>query len=112
MAKILAIIFLVVVAWFAIPQIAKAQWFAPTLYPSYWWGDQFLGYESTTGARGYGWFDFDFWSNRPAPYTGYSPTLRQSPIHTSIAPSGGYYGNTTLQVSNTNSTDWGDFGNW
>ena len=59
MGKILAIIFLVVFAWFAIPQLAKGLWFAPTLYPDSWWGEHIVEYEPQVASQGFGWSNFD-----------------------------------------------------
>lgn len=83
MGKILAIIFLIVFAWVAIPKIAQAQWFAPTLQPSYWWGDPIYTYQQQTAQRGYGWVNVNFWRGQPSINAGYQPSY-----------SGGYYGNT------------------
>lgn len=62
MGKILAIVFLVIFAWFAVPRLAQAQWFAPTLYPASWWGAPLYDYSPRLGQQGYGWFGFGFGS--------------------------------------------------
>lgn len=71
MGKILAIVFLIVFAWFAVPKIAEAQWITPTLYPSYWWGQPIYNYPSITAQRGYGWARLDIWNGQPSIQAGY-----------------------------------------
>jgi hypothetical protein len=73
MGKILAIVFLVIGAWFAVPKIAQAQWFAPTLYPNYWWGQSVYNYPPQVAQRGYGWFNINFWGGQPSIQAGYTP---------------------------------------
>lgn len=73
MGKILAIVFLVVFAWFAVPRLAQAQWFAPTLYPSSWWGQQVYNYPPVVQNRGWGWFSFNVWGGQPSFQAGYTP---------------------------------------
>lgn len=72
MGKVLAIIFLFVFAWFAVPKIAQAQWFAPTLYPNYWWGQPVYNYPPQVAQRGAGWFSF-IWGGQPSFSAGYTP---------------------------------------
>lgn len=72
MGKILAIILVVVVLWFGIPKIAQAQWFAPTLYPRYWWGSPVYDYQPQSRQQGYGWFNLSFWNGQPSVQAGYS----------------------------------------
>lgn len=67
MGKILAIIFLCVFAWYAIPVLAKGVWIAPTMYPSDWWGQDVYHYNPQVAQDGYGWFNFD---PREAPGSG------------------------------------------
>lgn len=59
MGKIIAIVFLVVFAWYAIPFLAKGIWISPTMYPSDWWGQNTYNYDSQVAQDGYGWFNFD-----------------------------------------------------
>ncbi|GEM_PF-1485096 len=67
MERVLAIVVLVVVIWWAVPFIAHGQWFAPTgIAPNSW----VTGYDTTglaaaasTPTEGYGVFHFDFWNN-------------------------------------------------
>lgn len=85
MGKILAIVFLIVFAWFAIPRIAQAQWFAPTAYPNYWWGEPVYDYSPRVAQQGYGWFSVNFWSGRTAINAGYQSNYNNY--------NGGYYNN-------------------
>ena len=73
MGKIIAIVFLVIFAWFAVPRLAQAQWFAPTLYPSYWWGAPAYNYQPAVHNRGWGWFNFSLWGGQPSFHGGYTP---------------------------------------
>ena len=59
MGKVLAIIFLVVFCWYAVPILSKGIWIAPTAYPDYWWDEQPFGYTPQVAQQGYGWFSFD-----------------------------------------------------
>lgn len=59
MGKILAIIFLAVFAWYALPIMARGIWVSPTLYPSSWWGEPIYDYSTEVAKYGYGWFNFD-----------------------------------------------------
>ncbi len=59
MGKVLAIIFLVVFFWYAIPIVGQAIWIAPTAYPNDWWGQSIYPYDSQVAQDGYGWFNFD-----------------------------------------------------
>ncbi|MBP6857760.1 MAG: hypothetical protein KBC11_01005 [Candidatus Pacebacteria bacterium] len=59
MGKIIAIIFLAVFAWYALPIMAKGIWVSPTMYPTDWWGDDVYDYNPQVATDGYGWFNFD-----------------------------------------------------
>ncbi len=59
MGKIIAIIFLAVFAWYALPIMAKGIWVSPTMYPTDWWGDDVYDYNPQVAQDGYGWFNFD-----------------------------------------------------
>lgn len=59
MGKILAIVFLCVFAWYAIPVLRSGIWIAPTYYPSDWWGEPVYDYNPQVADQGYGWFNFD-----------------------------------------------------
>ena len=59
MGKVLAIIFLAVFVWYAGPILKQGLWFAPTLYPEYWWGEDVYDYTPAVASDGYGWFSFD-----------------------------------------------------
>jgi hypothetical protein len=59
MGKILAIVFLVVFVWYAIPLLGRGIWFSPTMYPNDWWGDHPYNYDPQVASDGYGWFNFD-----------------------------------------------------
>ena len=60
MGKVLAIIFLVVFAWYAVPILSRGIWIAPTAYDTEsWWGDQPFTYDPQVAQAGYGWFNFD-----------------------------------------------------
>ncbi len=115
MGKILAIIFLVVFAWFAIPHIAKAQWISPTLYPSYWWGaSPVYQYDPVTANRGYGWFSLNIFGGRPAVQAGY---IAPQPMYSGYSYYTGYpsysaphyYSGPSYYGYNGG---WGNFGNW
>lgn len=88
MGKVLAIIFLIVFAWFAVPRIAQAQWFAPTAYPSYWWGAPVYSYPQQVHNRGWGWFSVGFGGGSVPGYI--SPGGYVSGY---IPPTGGFFGN-------------------
>lgn len=59
MGKIIAIIFLAVFAWYAVPLLARGIWIAPTAYPDYWWGPDIYQYDAQVAQDGSGWFNFD-----------------------------------------------------
>jgi hypothetical protein len=59
MGKILAIVFLCVFVWYAVPILKQGVWFSPTLYPTDWWGEPIYEYEPQVAQDGYGWFSFD-----------------------------------------------------
>ncbi len=59
MGKILAIIFLCVFGWYAIPLLVRGIWISPTMYPDYWWGEHVYDYNPQVASDGYGWFNFD-----------------------------------------------------
>ena len=59
MGKIIAVIFLVIFAWYSIPLLAQGMWLAPTMSPDYWWGPDMYEYHPQVAADGYGWFTFD-----------------------------------------------------
>jgi hypothetical protein len=69
MAKILAIIFLILFIWVAIPHIKRNEWLGPTAVKPGWWGLNYdtsgLGTASATLPDGYGWFRYDYWNNPP-----------------------------------------------
>jgi hypothetical protein len=77
MEKILAIVVLVVVAWWAVPYIAHGEFIAPTaVAPNSWVTSYNLGGSNYSGgdqvaqsasqpSQGYGFFRFDFWNNPP-----------------------------------------------
>jgi len=67
MDKVLAIVFLIVFVWLAIPRIAQVEWIAPTAVPPNSWTTQ---YDTSGNAEalanppeGFGWFHFDFWNH-------------------------------------------------
>lgn len=101
MGKILAILFLIVFAWFAIPKIANAQWFAPTAYPNYWWGQPMYDYSPRASQQGYGWFSFNFLGGRTSVNAGYQPGYGNyyigngyvQPTYNNVRQNGGYYVN-------------------
>ncbi len=71
MGKILAIVFLILFIWVAIPHIAKGEWLAPTeIAPNSWLivspNDTDLATASASPIQGFGWFHFDFWNNTPS----------------------------------------------
>lgn len=71
MDRFLAIVFLILFFWVAIPHIIRGEWFAPTLAPSAnHWAYQTLDQDSrnliATPPEGVGLFRFDFWNNPPA----------------------------------------------
>lgn len=60
MGKILAIIFLCVFFWYAVPIVKQGLWIAPTAYPQDWWGgEDIYNYNPQVARDGYGWFNFD-----------------------------------------------------
>lgn len=59
MGKVIAIIFLVVFAWYSIPLLIQGLWISPTLYPDGWWGEDVYRYNDQVASDGYGWFVFD-----------------------------------------------------
>ena len=59
MGKIIAIIFLVVFFWYAIPLASQGIWISPTLYPDSWWGQDIYEYNPQVAKDGYGWFQVD-----------------------------------------------------
>ena len=69
MGKVLAIIFVIIFIWWAIPHFARGEWIAPTaIAPDSWvteWDK--TGYASAlaTPPQGYGWFHYDAWNNPP-----------------------------------------------
>lgn len=70
MTQVLAIIFLVLFVWVAVPHIARGEWLAPTAMPYDHWAHAYAIPGSremlATPPEGYGWFRFDFWNNPPA----------------------------------------------
>lgn len=101
MAKVLAIIFLVVFAFWAYPHIANAEWFAPAPTPNYWWGNSYgTTYNNRQNA---GWVQFDFWNRRGQVSAGYGngynyPYQQPSYIYNTPVYGGQttYYGNTGI----------------
>lgn len=59
MGKIIAIIFLVVFAWYSVPLLARGIWIAPTAYPNDWWGSDIYQYDLQVAHEGSGWFNID-----------------------------------------------------
>ncbi|MEO5646071.1 MAG: hypothetical protein ABIQ91_01190 [Candidatus Paceibacterota bacterium] len=81
MGKILAIVFLILFIWVAIPHIAKGEWIAPTaIAPNSWlagnsynnqlanasFGAPEVSKAAASPVQGYGWFHFDFWKHDPS----------------------------------------------
>jgi hypothetical protein len=64
MGKLLAIVFLIVFVWFAVPHLRRGEWLAPTAISPDWQGLT-PTYGLASPPEGYGWFRFDFWNNPP-----------------------------------------------
>jgi hypothetical protein len=77
MGKILAIVFLILFVWLAIPRIVQGEWLAPTAIAPNSWVVQYdttgLAEASAAPAAGFGWFHFDFWNH---------PTTEGQPVTT------------------------------
>lgn len=67
--KILAIVFLILFVWFAIPHIVRGEWFAPAAAPAGHWAYEYAAPGSreflATPPEGYGMYRFDVWNNPP-----------------------------------------------
>ena len=60
MGKILAVVFLVVFFWYAIPILSQGIWFSPTMYPNDWWSNENIyNYSPQVASDNFGWFNFD-----------------------------------------------------
>lgn len=77
MEKILAIVFLLLFIWVAIPHVERGEWLAPAAAPYDHWAFDY----SVPGSRellatpplDYGWYRFDFWNT---PSTAGRPVLQ------------------------------------
>ncbi len=69
MEKVLAIVFLVLFVWVAIPHIRRGEWLAPAAAPYEHWAYEYTVPGSrellATPPEGYGWYRFDFWNAPP-----------------------------------------------
>lgn len=69
MERFLAIVFLILFIWVAIPHIKRGEWFAPAMGPSEHWAYEYAAPGSknliATPPEGYGLFRFDFWNTPP-----------------------------------------------
>lgn len=69
MEKILAIVFLIVFLWVAIPHIRQGEWLAPAVVPYDHWALEYAAPGSrallATPPLDYGWYRFDFWNTPP-----------------------------------------------
>jgi hypothetical protein len=67
MGKILAIVFILLFVWVAVPHLKQGEWIAPTaIAPNSWvvaYDDTGYAAASATPIQGYGWFHFDFWNH-------------------------------------------------
>lgn len=72
MGKILAIVFLLLFIWVAIPHLKQGEWIAPTaVMPNSWITQPNYASDprvtevaaaSASPIQGFGWFHFDFWN--------------------------------------------------
>lgn len=68
MSRFLAIVFLILFIWFAIPHLLRGEWFAPDLGPKNHWAYE-IAHPDTQNLLaktpdGFGLYRFDFW-NKP-----------------------------------------------
>jgi len=69
MERFLAIVFLLLFIWFAVPHVMRGEWFAPTAGPADHWAYEYAAPGTkqllATPPEGYGVFRFDFWNTPP-----------------------------------------------